>query len=160
MKIVLAIILAVSFRVVYLTPTESCPAMCTNRVELDTSFYAIIAYDSSMHWLFNEAKPAPLSGMEINAIEATLLDAVINYNKKVENEGFRIKPVENYKRQYVAVFNKKRQKEVWINFFCSPPGSNWRKSIFTVDDGGNCFFSIKINLITNRYYDLSVNGYA
>ena len=29
-----------------------------------------------------------------------------------------------------------------------------------VDDGGNCFFNVKVNLNTGQYYDLMVNGNA
>jgi hypothetical protein len=32
--------------------------------------------------------------------------------------------------------------------------------MFGVEDGGNCYFNFKINLITKKYFDLGVNGVA
>jgi hypothetical protein len=39
-------------------------------------------------------------------------------------------------------------------------GYDWRKELFDVMDGGNCFFELKINLTSGKYYDLNVNGDA
>ena len=77
-----------------------------------------------------------------------------------EKTGFELK-TEGYKRQYVPVLNEKGEKEVWINFFCNDfDDDNWKTATFNVRDGGNCFYSLKVNLATKEVYDLEINGYA
>ena len=67
----------------------------------------------------------------------------------------------NYKKQLVAALNDKGQKEVWINCFCyAGSDDRWKTEIIYAKDGGNCFFNFKINLTTNQFYDLVVNGEA
>lgn len=65
-----------------------------------------------------------------------------------------------YKRQYVAIINSKGEKEVWINCFCNTWDKNWKTNLIFVHDGGNCYFNLKINLTTRKYYELMVNGDA
>jgi hypothetical protein len=66
----------------------------------------------------------------------------------------------DYKRQYVSIINSIGEKEVWINCFCDSFYKDWKKQILHVDDGGNCFFNLKVNLSTKKCYDIFVNGYA
>ena len=67
----------------------------------------------------------------------------------------------NYKRQLVAVTNAKGEKTVWINCFCRDDNqASWRQHIVSVDDGGNCYFNIKLNLTRRTWYDMMVNGVA
>lgn len=74
--------------------------------------------------------------------------------------GFELE-TKGYKRQYVPVINSDGQKDTWINFFCAEWRSeNWKSSIIIVDDGGNCFFNLKVNLATKMYSELYINGYA
>ena len=77
---------------------------------------------------------------------------------KLSREDFIIE-LEKYKRQYVSRVNIRGETEVWVNCFCVA-SKDWRTKVEVVDDGGNCFFNLKINLTTGRYYDLAVNGVA
>ncbi len=60
----------------------------------------------------------------------------------------------------MAFINEEGEKEVWVNCFCKTDGQNWKKESIQVDDGGNCYFRVKINLTTGKYHDLMVNGFG
>ena len=140
--------------------------------QADTSNYAIIKFDTNDTWLFDKAKPTDISLTDIKEVEALLADCINKYNPEqqkqfdkinsvypeanIDKRGFII-DLSNYKRQYVAVINDKGEKEVWVNCF-SAKFDYWKKKIVQVDDGGNYFFNVKINLNRKIYYDLSVNG--
>lgn len=69
----------------------------------------------------------------------------------------------SYVRQYVLSIDNKHNRIVQINFFCELEEfhENWRKEIAPlIDDGGECYFSFKINLDTNEVLDVTVNGVA
>lgn len=138
-----------------------------------TPEYVILKYDSTMHWLFKDSKPAELNSTEIKAIELLLLKCIDAYNPKQlkkyekiikENPGSNfpkthlIIDLKRYDRQYIAVFNSNGEKEVWVNCFCVISSNYWKKHIRLVKDGGNCYFNLKINLTKKSYYDFGVNG--
>lgn len=132
---------------------------------VDTSLIAIIPYDNSRNWLFDKTySPSTLTEDDIEKIERLITDCVNNYNKKLSTENKQYFSIdltkEKYKRQYVAVTNKNGDKEVWINCLCQIHGNYWKTSIIMVDDGGNCYFNLKINLTKEKCYDLGVNGHA
>ncbi len=81
----------------------------------DTSVIAILPYDTSRHWIFNECEQTSISAKEMDEIEMILKQFVDDYN--INNE--RQINLKRYKRQYIAVTNRNDQKEVWINFFCN-----------------------------------------
>ncbi|HMT10961.1 MAG TPA: hypothetical protein PKA39_04995 [Ignavibacteria bacterium] len=71
--------------------------------------------------------------------------------------------LENYHRQFAGAVLENGDKVIWINCFCYAYIDymrNWKESFILVDDGGNCFFNVKVNLNTGQYYDLMVNGNA
>ena len=132
---------------------------------IDTSSIAIIPFDKSRDWLFDKTySPSTLAQNEIEEIEKLLTDCINKYNEKLSSDKkvyFSIDLTkEKYKRQYVAAINKNGDKEVWINCLCQIHDDNWKNSIIMVDDGGNCYFNLKINLTKGKCYDLMVNGYA
>ena len=143
---------------------ETQKAILTNNT-VDTSLITIIPFENSREWIFDKTySPSTLTQDDIEKIETLMTDCVNKYNKRLTNkhkEDFVIDLLEEkYKRQYVAVVNKNGDKEVWINCFCQTYGDNWKTSIVMVDDGGNCYFSLKINLKKEKCYDLLVNGHA
>lgn len=78
----------------------------------------------------------------------------------IKREDFFI-DLKNYKRQYVAYINAKRQKEVWVNCFCSNEGNDeWKSKIIEVRDGGKCYFNLRIIVEQKRYYEFIVNVIA
>lgn len=84
--------------------------------------------------------------------------AVRDYNNQQVNTVIDLK---NYKRQYVAYTNSKKQKKVWVNCFCqNSDKSEWKSKIIYVSDGGACYFNLKIIIEQNNYYEFMVNSRA
>jgi len=140
-----------------------------------TPEYAILKFNSTVYWLFKNAKPASLNASEIKETELLLSKCINAYNPKQlkrfkkankENPGYKISKnhyiidLVRYDRQFIAVINKKDEKEVWVNCFCITSSNKWKKEVFQVNDGENCFFNVKINLTKKTYYNLMVNGDA
>ena len=144
-------------------------------ISVDTSSIAIIPFDTTYHWLFKGAKQTELNASELKKIERMLTDSLMKYNseqrlqyeeisKKYPNETFSLSnfiiELDKYKRQYIPVINEQGEKEVWINCFCGNWGEIGKTEILEVEDGGNCYFNLKINLTTKTIYDIMVNGDA
>ncbi len=144
--------------------------------QVQDSTYVILDFKSDWHWIFKDAKPTTLTKNELSEIEKIIEQAVKENNEqqleKLEmhnreypdnrwtETGFELK-TSGFKRQYVPVINKNGQKEIWINFFCDDWGSkNWKSKLMEVNDGGNCYFNLKVNLETGTYSELYINGYA
>jgi hypothetical protein len=142
---------------------------------IDTSVIAILPYDTTQYWVFKDSKPTELTNDDLLKIETILNKCINEYNPdqerqfkemndkhpeyKLDKNNFIIE-LGHYKRQYVAAINSKGEKEVWINCFCGEWDTNVRKRILQVEDGGNCYFNLKINLTKGEYYELMVNGDA
>ena len=147
----------------------------TGAIRIDTSVIAILPFDTTQHWIFNDSKPTDLKTEDLQNIETILTKCINDYNPeqekqfeeinkkhpeyKLNNKNFII-DLTRYKRQYMASINSKGEKEVWVNCFCDTWDKNWRKKLIFVKDGGNCYFNLKINLTTGQYYELMVNGEA
>ena len=69
------------------------------------------------------------------------------------------KRVAGYKRQYFGLVEKGRSI-VYANFFCNGLGTDWQRRPVDVDDGGDCYFQVRYDPHTGRFFDLSVNGDA
>ena len=138
--------------------------------------FTIFEFDSSWYWIFKNVETTDISKSELNEIDQ-LIDLAIRENNENQKKylqkhnleypehqwtetGFELDLEKGYHKQYVPVINESGEKIVWINFFCSTFNYNWKKEIIMVDDGGNCFFNIKINLTKKTYSELSINGYA
>lgn len=142
---------------------------------VDTSIIAVIPFDTNQYYIFRESEPTELTSSDLRKIE-TLINRLLNeYNTEQEkqykefkkehpklnvNKNDYIINLKRYKRQYVASINSKGEKVVWVNCFCDAWDFNWKKNLIFVNDGGNCFFNLKINLTTEAYFDFSVNGEA
>jgi hypothetical protein len=127
----------------------------------DTSKIAILPFHNTLGWPFKDCGPAELTTKDIALIEA-ILTKCIEENKPIVEKKFRNFTIDlkRYKRQYTAVTNKKGEIEIWINCFCETFGRDWKTNQILVKDGGNCYFNVKINLTTGKYYDFMINGEA
>jgi hypothetical protein len=141
---------------------------------LDTTMFVVLPFEKASGYLLKNAKAASLSNEEIHVVENLLEKCIAEHNEAQEkdyqdavNEFPEIQlrkknyfiSLPDYKRQLIAVTNAKGEKEVWVNCFCHDE-SYWRQEVVSVDDGGNCFFNVKINLAKKTYYDMMVNGSA
>ncbi len=109
-------------------------------------------------WELQNTKPAVLTDEDLAAINEIFPKAINDYNEKITGKYGKLTDLSKYKRQLVPYLNAKGEKEVWVNCFCSDFGQDWRKEIIQVDDGGRCFFNLRINLMTKKGFDLRVNG--
>lgn len=135
-----------------------------------SQFIAIISYSgakNSIPFVKEDSSvitdsPAKNS-IELNQEDLAIVDQQINcavrdYNNQRVNTIIDLK---NYKRQYVAYTNSKKQKEVWVNCFCqNSDNDEWKSKIIEVRDGGNCYFNLKIIINQKIYTEFSVNGRA
>ncbi len=144
--------------------------------DVPDSTYTMLNYGEDWDWMFSNARPTTLSNNELADIEKIILKAIEKNNKQQlailekhnrdfpqdawTETGYEI-GTKGFKRQYVPVINSAGQKEVWVNFFCYDWGTeSWKSDILIVSDGGNCYFNLKVNLETQSYSDLIINGYA
>ncbi len=95
---------------------------------------------------------------DISSEELEILHVVIS--RCIHNEKNKLLSPTKYKRQYFPVINEKGDKEVWVNCFCRNIDGNWKEELILVQDGGNCFFQLKVNLKAKKYYEFTVNGNA
>ena len=149
---------------------------------IDTSRYVVLKFDTSRdnHLFKSVDKPMNLSASEIAKIEMMIAKKVTEYNKtenafqdSMNKKIYRKEPVnavafdnlihrpEKYYKQFLAIINPKGEKEVWVSCFCDKQDNTyWKKDWVNVDDGGSCYFQIKINLTNNTVLGFYVNGVA
>ena len=146
-------------------PTDKNRLDQTSNLNFDTSRTAIIEFNKKSRWPFDSTfNAAVLTQGELKSVDSLLLVCVTDYNNSLDKDhkqwSIDLKK-RNYRKQLIVVTNKNGQKEVWVNCFCYNWGSDkWKTEILGVDDGGNCYFNFKINLVTKKYYELGVNGVA
>jgi hypothetical protein len=128
-----------------------------------------------------EANVIKLSKSDILKSEDILRDCINRYNTKqlreadslnrylreVKHKSIQVNKddllirIKDYGRQYLAVQDKKGHKIIYLNCFCNPAEFKSRKSDWVlVDDGGKCFFHVKIDLTDKVIIEFSVNGVA
>jgi hypothetical protein len=113
-----------------------------------------------------------LSTTELDAATRLLTKCITDYNDQIR-EGFKkrgekkryarmyqVMTLSKYKVQFVPYLNEKGEKEIWINGFCSDYDINWKTEIVHVFDGGNCYFTVRLNLTNNKCIAVGTNGYA
>lgn len=163
-------VMAVSKGTTVATPKTKIVA----QAKLDTAQFAVLKFNVKDDYLFKDAQPASLSDDEISQAQQLLAKCIRDFNVVQEAEFQKmveafpkipwqknnyIISLPNYRRQFIPVTNSKGDKEVWVNCFCADE-SYWRTQVVSVDDGGNCYFNVKINLTKSLCYDLMVNGSA
>lgn len=99
-------------------------------------------------------------------------------NKAIDDTNFiciknpKIKIRKDYYKQYVPYINHKGERMIKINAFCKvlqvppKPGSetnewsdiDWKNEYLFINDGGNCYWRITINIDAKKYKDIMVNG--
>ena len=113
-----------------------------------------------------------LSTTELDAATSLLTKCITDYNDQIR-EGFKkrgekkryarmyqIMSLSKYKVQFVPYLNEKGEKEIWINGFCSDYNTDWKTEIVHVFDGGNCYFTVRLNISNNNCIEVGTNGYA
>lgn len=114
------------------------------------SDFAVLPYystDRKMFGLDKKVKQAFFNQTELDKVKLLLIRAAQENKLKV------------YMRQYICVIDQHGDKWVWVNCFCNPY-EGWRTNVQVVLDGGDCYYSLIINLTTGKYENLIVNGEA
>ena len=130
---------------------------------------ASVAFVSQVHQL-QGTSPVEISGSELydvillterfsRAYNKDLKSKAADFGGKKNVKRYKIKSLDHYRIQVVSFVNSNGEKEIWINGFCNRP-KNWRHEIMIVFDGGNCYFSMRINLTTKTLISASTNGYS
>lgn len=132
---------------------------------VDTAVYAIIPYDQSMesmNWRYKNVRSGKLTATGVDSLELIIESACKAYNEKYTDDTlYQVMPLQKYYRQYVPVVTVNGERVVWVGFFCSKSSnSSWRKLMRVVNDGGNCYFQLFIDVNRREVYDLYTNGYA
>ena len=121
----------------------------------------IIPASEKMEWAFGRNyKPFTPTADDIQAAEDILLAC---YNKEVTGtvNPFFGRKLEDYYRQFVGGEKENGERIIYINCFCyviDEYFKKWKTQLIMVDDGGNCFFNVKVSLDKKEYYELMVNG--
>jgi hypothetical protein len=142
-------------------------SVTTQQPIFDTTKITILPIDPTYHSVFKDAAPLQLTSQDLHSIDTLLNDCIKAHNNKQDstNEYSEVIDLKKYRRQYVPFVDSKGNKKVYVNCFCSHndvPGEfdYWKKTLIVVNDGGSCFFQITLNLTTNKYEQLYLNGYA
>lgn len=153
-----------SFLLLVTTSFVTCGQILNNHnPKFDSSRITIIKFNKNSSYPFpNTYKSAPLTQKELKIIDSLLIVCIANHNNSLAKEDKEQWSIDltkdDYKKQLVAITNKKGQKEVWVNCLCKVFSDRWKTRIPIVSDGGSCYFNFKINLTTKKYYDFAVNG--
>ena len=115
----------------------------------------VIINSKSIYWIV-KPKSFLLTRYETQNLFRLTREAISEYNHNKPYNG-KIGDLTVYKVQLVPYLNGKNQKCVWVNCFCDEI-EYWKKDIVLVDDGGTCYFNLKINLDKGKYFDFAVNG--
>jgi hypothetical protein len=139
-------------------------AQNSKRFAVDTAIYTILPYDSSammgMNWHYSNAHAGSLNAMEVDSLEPIVDSAYGAYTRDSTAYLHNLRKLKGYWRQYIALINYNGEKIVWVNFFCADVNGDWKHRVIIVDDGGNCFFQLFINVHLGKAEDLIPNGYA
>ena len=152
------------------------------KLKIDTSKVAVLTYNPNniKHKIvFDNCVNAKLTNDDLDKIELALEKVIAKQNieqkknfpfinQRFPEENYKLEEFiiknKNYKRQYIAVINKNEEKEVLVNLFRSDipelKDFNWKTTIVWAYGGGTMFFKFKINLATNKYYDVWFNAEA
>jgi hypothetical protein len=144
----------------------------------DTSVIAIFKWDPGKYYSFpKNSDSTVLSQQELNDVDSLFKSAVKTYNDEQRQrlprlyKSFQIQDssqflldISKYKRQYFPFENVNGERIVYINCFCidkfHSPYPDWKTVEVFVDDGGSCYFNLKVNLATKKWSDFWVNGYG
>jgi len=123
----------------------------------------ILPIPSSVLWACGKNSKAYEPGEDDIMAAEEILQACFSKESSGTRNPFFGRKLENYHRQFAGVRLENGDKVIWINCFCYVDNEfirKWKEQFIMVDDGGNCFFNVKVNLNTKQYYDLMVNGNA
>ncbi|MGC1631105.1 MAG: hypothetical protein WA749_03230 [Gelidibacter sp.] len=110
---------------------------------------------------------------EINFTEKFILEII-----KKHKEDYGVKEIyanfNDYYYQFIPYLDENNRKIIYVNSFCKDFIQNpfqdltseeiekeieWKSHFFDVNDGGNCFWKVQVDVEKKDYFDFSVNGF-
>jgi len=138
--------------------------------KIDTSRVTVIPLTQSESWSWHLKNNHPVS---LSADQLITIDSIIDVCILDHNNGGRGVVIvgrdigiHTFKKQIIPSVNPKGKIIIWANCFSDDDsrwdiGIDWRKEVVQINDGGGSggLFNLMIDLSTNKYYDLYVNGF-
>lgn len=168
MKILLSILL---LGVVHLAQAQESANSSSAHQFRASKKYTVISDTAQLSWLKDSLVSFWSPTVEdYQLAESILMKAIRGY---ASDRGSRLsqETAPNYYRQYVFYRNTRGDSMVFINAFCEihqvPIDSagttiwrpeDWQHQFIRVNDGGDCYWSIVINLTKKNYEQFNVNG--
>jgi len=86
--------------------------------------------------------------------------AIVEFLAAAAPEGSRLRSgLDGYQAQYIGILRDEREV-IFANFFCQSHVEDIDLSLVSVDDGGDCYFTVEYDPATNSFADLAINGEA
>lgn len=126
--------------------------------------YTILPPGKNMQHIFGDTyTELELTSEEIEYAFRKIDTCFWDQRRGTVNRLLDMKPAD-YKMQFICAKNSKGEKMLWINGFCKNKSdiyTNWKDNLIEVDDGGKCYWNLRLNL-DNRgeHYVLRVNGHS
>ena len=127
----------------------------------DTSRFTLLHFQKARTFPFDSTfKEVKLSDPELELALSLFSKSLKKYNDihaKYPIELYK----DDYKLQLIAALNSNNEKVVWINGFCYDKHfSYWRQTYVWVQDGGQCFFGVSLNLSKRTFTQIRTNWRA
>ena len=104
----------------------------------------------------------------------SIVTSAIKTNYKDRYRHLKPDSLNEYYRQYVCFIDIHGDSIVYINAVCTIDihmiidksnkvnriRDDWQHHLINVDDGGDCYWSVYVNLTKNKYFRFSINGIA
>ena len=153
--------------IVYILSLTSCSVQKDNTIDKKMT---IIQDSKYVKWVtgknFDLWKP---SDIDLKKVDEILIKA-IDENQFYFYRTKKLSEIKKNYRQYLCYIDEKGEKIIFINSMCElftdydknndPIIFDWRNEMIDVSDGGECYWNIKVNLSTNEYYELKINGHS
>ena len=112
---------------------------------------------SSDRWVQVKEGAWQIDSATLSAVRASFATQVLALAKQ---SGKHLLPLRSYWLQTQGQLDG-GVRVVLVNALCDvPSGADLRADLVTVDDGGNCYFTVKYDPSTHRFFELIVNGVA
>jgi hypothetical protein len=127
------------------------------QVVLNDSIYINRFCNSCSSWI-------PTS-KDYSVIDKIILKAITENKDIYKLEKLNVNTYRNYFKQLVCYIDEKNDSIVYINALCYDSNFlfkdneiyNWNKQLIIVNDGGECYWTIKINISKHSFFDFYVN---
>ncbi len=128
---------------------------------------AIINSSENINWITKKAyKSWSPNQSELIRIDS-VLEKAINEKRFLFLKKQSLMELKERYMQYLCYINDDGDKIVYINSFCKIPTMykngkeellDWQNEMIDIADGGSCYWNMKINISTQSYFELMING--